>query len=273
MPNDDAESSHHASLALSRAEPRITFFKLIPTARPPQRADRAAAGTLPTRAFRYCEAARLGSGFGYYVFPPIDFSLLWDGMKVHWTFAGADGWMPLKAAQFPGFAAAFDGIAPDDIKGFSPPFVTAVQEPGLVQFWSGLIARTAPGWSTLVRPCANLPSGQHVVPYEGVIETDRWFGPLLTNLRILKTDVPVHFTSEMPVFQVQVLPRAALDEAEQNSFVVVDGAQNFTEREWDAFRETVIGPCTDPDRPRGAYAIAVRKRARAGGCPMHALQD
>ena len=32
--------------------PRVTFFRFIPQARLPQRADRAAAGTLPTRAFR-----------------------------------------------------------------------------------------------------------------------------------------------------------------------------------------------------------------------------
>ena len=33
----------------------VTFHRLIPTARLPQRADRSAAGMLPTRAFRYCE--------------------------------------------------------------------------------------------------------------------------------------------------------------------------------------------------------------------------
>lgn len=273
MPNDVADLACQDTTASSQAEPRITFFKLIPTARSPQRADRAAAGTLPTRAFRYCEAARLGSGFGYYVFPPMDFSLIWDGSNVHWTYAGAAGWMQLRAVQFPDFAAAFDALAPDDIKGFSPPFITSVQEPGLVQFWSGLIARTAPGWSVLVRPCANLPSGQHVLPYEGVIETDRWFGPLLTNLRILKTDVAVNFTTELPIFQVQVIPRAALDEDAQNNFAVVDAAQNFTGREWDAYRETVVGPCTDPDRPRGAYATAVRKRARSADCPAHSTHD
>ena len=43
------------------------------------RADRAAAGTMPTRAFRYCEAMTSASAFGWYVFPPITFSLMWDG--------------------------------------------------------------------------------------------------------------------------------------------------------------------------------------------------
>ena len=34
--------------------PRVTFYRMIPDARLPQRADRSAAGSLPTRAFRYC---------------------------------------------------------------------------------------------------------------------------------------------------------------------------------------------------------------------------
>jgi hypothetical protein len=36
--------------------PIVTFFRFVPEARVPMRADRAAAGTMPTRAFRYCEA-------------------------------------------------------------------------------------------------------------------------------------------------------------------------------------------------------------------------
>ena len=43
----------------------ITFHRMIPTARMPQRADRSAAGSLPTRAFRYCEAATSAAAFGY----------------------------------------------------------------------------------------------------------------------------------------------------------------------------------------------------------------
>ena len=47
------------------AKPKlVTFHRLIPTARMPQRADKSAAGSLPTRAFRYCEAATSAAAFG-----------------------------------------------------------------------------------------------------------------------------------------------------------------------------------------------------------------
>ena len=118
----------------------VTFHQMIPTARMPQRADRSAAGSLPTRAFRYCEPATSASAFGYYLFPPIGFSVQWDGYDMMWTFDGAGDWFPLNSAvQFPGFRDHFNSVAPDEIKEFSPPFLGALQEPGLIQIWMGLV--------------------------------------------------------------------------------------------------------------------------------------
>ena len=45
--------------------------------------------------------------------------------------------------------------------------------------------------------------------YEGIVETDRWFGPLFTNLRFTRTDVPVRLRADFPLAQVQPLPRLA----------------------------------------------------------------
>ena len=69
------------------------------------------------RAYRYCEAMTTASAFGWYLFPPMTFSLMWDGrMDVLWTYEGADGWFPLKRAQFPNFAEHFDKVAPADVQ-------------------------------------------------------------------------------------------------------------------------------------------------------------
>ena len=247
---------------------RIVFHRLIPTARFPQRADRAAAGSLPTRAFRYCEPVVSASAFGYYVFPPISFSLMWDGIGFTWTYEGADGWMKLSAAQFPHFAGYFDERAPAEIRGFSPPFLGALQEPGLIQMWTGLVARTAPGWSLLVRPCANLPRSQPVELFEGIIETDRWFGPLITNFRVTQTNVPVDFRADFPLLQVQPLPREALDEAGLNDYELIGDMAQLQPEDWDDFYDTVVRPNVAEKRPRGQYAAAARKRRKsedAGG--------
>jgi hypothetical protein len=243
--------------------PRIVFHRLVPQARLPQRADRSAAGSLPTRAFRYCEPVVTASAFGYYVFPPIDFSVMWDGHEVTWTYEGASGWEPLKVAQFPNFADFFNERAPAEIRGFSPPFVGALQEPGLVQMWSGLIVRTAPGWSSLVRPCANLPRHGAYEMYEGVIETDRWFGPLITNMRLTKTGVPIQFRRDFPMMQVQPLPREVLEDQGQNNYELVPNLEQFSPEDWDDYYDTVVRPNVMESRPRGQYAAAARKRRSA----------
>jgi hypothetical protein len=69
-----------------------------------------------------------------------------------------------------------------EIREYGSPFLGALREPGLIQLWTGIVARTAPGWSLLVRAPANVPRSGSYELFEGIIETDRWFGPLITNV-------------------------------------------------------------------------------------------
>src|SRR5271155_6251727 len=95
------------------AEPVICqFYRPIAGAPAPRRADRSADGTLPVIDYRYCEAIASASAFGWYLYPPINFSLVWDGTEIAWTYEGADGWYPLRGAQYPGFRENFAEIAP-----------------------------------------------------------------------------------------------------------------------------------------------------------------
>lgn len=240
--------------------PLVVFHRFIPSARMPQRADRSAAGSLPTRAFRYCEPATTASAYGYYVFPPIGFSLIWDGSDIRWTWDGAPDWYPLTAAQFPGFREQFDAVAPPEIREFSPPFIGALQEPGLMQMWTGLVARTAPGWSLIVRPPANLPRRGGYELFEGIVETDRWFGPLIFNMRLTKTDTPIDFRPDYPLLQVQPIPREVYEDATLNNYELVPALEQLTPEDWDDYYETVVRPHVQDVRPRGQYAAAARKR-------------
>jgi len=244
----------------------VTFYRLVTAAPLPARADRSAYGTLPTRAFRYCDAATMAASFGWHLFPPIDFSLHWDGSDVQWTYAGADDWYPLRSAQFPDFAAEFDEHAPEDVRGYSTPFLTALHEPGVVQVWTGLFARTAPGWSLLVRPPANLPRIGGCELYEGIVEADRWFGPVFTNVRITRTHAPVEFRADTAFLQVQPLPRSLYRDGHPKA-VGVGSMDGWTEQDWDAYRNTIVQP-SKVDRPFGAYAVAARKEAKSGICPV-----
>lgn len=245
----------------------VNFYCAVPDCRPPMRADPSVLGTLPSRGFQYCEALRAASAFGWYVFPPIDFTLRWDGSQILWTYRGARAWYPLTVAQFPGYSRTFDRVAPARLRGCAPPFLTAVPEPGIVQLWTGLFVESAENWSVLIRPPANLPRSLAYDLYEGIIETDRWFGPLFTNLRLVKTDVPIHFSTEMPLVQVQPLPRDVYAEETGNGFTVFGDPAGFPEHAWSRYEETIVKPNLDPARPVAAYATAARRRRR-NGCPV-----
>ncbi len=129
----------------------------------------------------------------------------------------------------------------------------------------GLIVRTAPGWSLLVRAPANLPRRGGWEPFEGIIETDRWFGPLITNLRLTKTNVPIDFKPDFPLLQVQPIPRHAYEDATLNNYEIVPELGQLTPEDWDDYYDTVVRPNSQVVRPRGQYAAAARKRRNAEG--------
>lgn len=243
-----------------------SFYRAVPGARAPMKADPAVLGTVPTRAFQYCEALRAASAHGWYAFSPIDFSLLWDGSDLLWTYQGERDWYPLKTAQFPGFAARFDKAAPRHLRGMSPPFLTYVREVSVVQIWTGFFVETASDWSLLVRAPANYPRHGAYEHYEGIIETDRWFGPLFINIHLLKPDVPIEFSTETPLLQAQPLHRSTYVSESANQCRVVDAMAAFPPEAWQRYEDTLVKPNRDPQRPVAAYATAARKRRRSE-CP------
>lgn len=244
--------------------PLVEFFQLVPNANQPRRADKAVGGVIPARALRYCEALTSASAFGWYVFLPVAFKVVWDGHDMLWTYDGVDEWMPLTrdGVQYPGFREVFDRSAPPELRGFSPQFLAPSLQPGGLQVWTGCIARTAPGWSLLVRGVANLSHSLSYQTFEGIIETDNWFGPLFDNVRLLKTDVPVEFRTDVPFLQVQPVRKDVYADKFMQNFAVKELADISSEN-WDAFGRTVVAPNTDPERKRGQYAVAVRKQAAA----------
>ena len=247
----------------------VDFVKLIPEGRPPKRADRSGAGSIPGRAMRFCDALTSATGYGYWLFPPMDLQLLWDGEQVHWSLDGGSEWLALSgspsgAAQFPDYAARFDESAPECLQGYSPPFLTALPELGGVQIWTGLLARTRPGWALNVRLPVNLPPTPGLTAWEGIVETDHWFGPLFTNFRITRTDFPVHLRAHMPFMQVQPIPQIAYREEILNK-PSIRSSEDMTAQDW-ADLQAVLMPDAAHEAHQGTYAVRIRKRR---GCPRH----
>ena len=240
--------------------PECTFYRFYQHGRLPFRADRFAGGTLPMRAARYCDAVTTASGFGWWLFPPVDTYLSWDGRIIVWSSSG-DEWIPVDdAVHFPGFPEEFDKQAPDNLKGTAHPFLTALPEPGVIQISLGVLARTGADWSLLVRRPANFPLPGHFDHFEGIITTGSGIGHIFTNIRLTKTDFPIRLRADMPLVQVQPIPRIVLTEAVLADMMVKN---SLSRAEWDDYYRSIAEPNTRPDRPFGAYAVGERRARRA----------
>jgi len=245
-------------------QPIARFYRLIEQTRLPMRADRSAAGTLPTRAHRYCEAVTAAAGYGWWVFPPTGLRFIWDGSDIFWSCDDLNDWEPLSpSAQLPGFSAAFDSAAPEILRGCAPPMLTALPEPGTLQIWSGLMVRTLPGWHILVRAPANLPLTGGFVLYEGIVQADSWFGPLFTNLRFTRTNSPITLRPDFPLLQLQPVLATSYADDVLNATALVPGIGNLSAADWRDYHTTIAIPNEDPDRPFGAYAKRARRARKA----------
>jgi hypothetical protein len=221
---------------------------------------------------RYCDALTSATGYGYWIFPPVDIRLLWDGEQISWSYGEEEEWLPLSgtesgAVQYPDYAATFDQVAPPELQGFSPPFMTAMPEPGGIQIWTGLLAKTHPGWSLAVRAPVNLPTIPGLVTWEGIVETDIWTGPLFSNFRITKTDVPVHIRAYAPFLQVQPVPQLAYREEILSQFDCRP-VNEMSEEDWGRLGEVLL-PDPDQEARQGRYAVTVRKRRL---CPIAKIE-
>jgi hypothetical protein len=220
-------------------------------------------GTLPVRAAQYCEAVTSATAFGWWVFSPIDQEFLWDGHGIWWRCDEVPEWLPLQPArQFPDYLHAFDREAPEAMQGCAPPFLTALQEPGCLQMWTGLVAHTAPGWHLLVRSMPNLEQAGGIALFEGIIETDHWFGPLFINLRFTRSDTPIRIRHDYPLAQVSPLLRACYSSETLDRMVVETGLSSLNEHDWGRYYATIVEPNSRPNRPFGGYATSVRRRRK-----------
>lgn len=250
----------------------VTFHRIFPAAIPPMRADNSALGTLPAGPFQYCEPVRTASAFGWYVFPPTDIRLRWDGSETLYD-AGGD-WQPLVAEHISDqFIELWENHAPADLKERVPPFLSITFVPGIIQIWSGFFVSTAAGWSLLVRAPANLVPSRTFAHFEGLIETDEFKPcPLFINIRLLSTDREIVLPRLKPLFQAQPIQRQCYAEAtlryrDFDELARESGnAFGLTETDWQGIRRTIrSADPTDSSHKVGSYAVRARRRLKNDG--------
>lgn len=248
-------------------EATVVFHRVYPAAIPPMRADKAALGIMPTMAYRHCEPMRTASAFGWYIFPPEDIFLKWNGADIF--YMEGEEWLPLSHAHLPGFPEYWDECAPEELKGLAPRFLSRLQIPGFVQIWSGLLCGASPGWSLLVRPPVNMRSSYFYSCFEGVVEADQFKPfPLFINIQLIATDVVIEIPKMVPLFQVQPLMRSTYSESAHRSAdreglqLLADGQPAMTAADWAGYRNTIRVEASNEAPESGRYTSATRKRTK-----------
>lgn len=245
-----------------------TFYRIAETAVPPMRGDKSALGVLPSAAHQYCEPARTASSYGWYIFPPTDIRLKWDGAT---TFYAEDGrWCELTSiALSDEFVERWDAAVPKDLVGYWPPFMSASPIPGIVQIWSGLLVSTAPDWSLKIGPLVNMMPSRRLICYEGIVETDSFRPcPLFINVRIIAPDTEISIPRDKPLFQAQPVLRAcysenALREEFREGLPDGDEIPGMSEADWAGYRKTIRKVDTPAEEYiPGAYGAERRRRAK-----------
>jgi len=249
------------------SSPLVRFYRLVPGARSPKRADDDAGGTIPARAHKSCRPLCRASAFGWHVFPPMRFRLIWDGgSQVLWSHSGAEGWERVHVVQVPGFPLLFDRVAPLELRPFAPPLLVALGQTGIVQVWTGLLVRTAPGCNLVLRSPINTARSKAYELFEVLLPTDRQLTPLFMKIRLTRTDAPIEFEPDLPVAQVQPIDRRVADKGQD--FKLIPELGRFTVSDWVAFRESILErqekPRTVPiSRAAIGGKIRIRRLSRA----------
>lgn len=250
-------------------EPLVTFYNAYPDSLSAMSADRSALGTIPTRAYQYCEALTTASAFGWYAFPAASVTLYFDGTDIYRL--EDDTRIRIGSEQISGMDDWWNNHCPEYLTDKSPPFLTSLGVPGYLQVWSGLLIQSRKNWSSLVRPLANVATSNQYFCFEGIIETDTYSpAPLFVNLKLQATHTPIVLSATEPLFQVQPIHRACYSKSQLQTAAHHNIAQQsqsnegMSDNDWLNYSKTIR-----PANPRqesqktGEYATGVRKRKRS----------
>lgn len=241
-------------LRLPTTGPQMRFHQLFADGPLPAPAGALLRDLLPSKAVKRCPRVTAASSFGWVLFPPASFAVRWIRERLEFTLIDHDGvlgeWRVVDAdhpgrhpgtertpAEVPSHRQAELAACLGDVGG--PLVDPNPADPREFQVFTGVMARTAPGWSTLVRPVPNLPepADTHDVVY-GVVET-AWYGnglPVMVRLR--HREEVVRFTSSFPLAVVQPVPTAAFAPDNLREESSEPGIGNWPDDEWEHFVST-----------------------------------
>ena len=218
----------------------VRFFAGMPDIHPPKRAEATLGGAASHRASLYCQPFLLANSFGWYVNPPLDIDLRWDGAEVKWRSADLDPWSVLETyVNVQNFLYLAQHAPNDTRRLLNVPWLAVGPEPGIVQLWTGLFVVSEPGWCTLVRGLVNSRRDPNYDVLEGIIDTDWWLGPMVFPIQIRRTDQIIRIRKQTPIVQLQPIHRACLSDATLPDTMETKTVDDWSAEEWQRYKSSM----------------------------------
>jgi hypothetical protein len=277
MSQPEPAENHSASTE----RPIVELFSVYPQAPPPQPASANLRGSMPVRAVQHCAPITAASGFGFYLYPSFDFALRWDGELCELSLLEDNepvAWKSMSgnaAPQIPDHEQVWGGMAPerrqqmlaageDELSSinFDP------RDPNTFELHTGVIARTRPGWSLLVRAVPNLPPIPGLRVLDGILETSWFRGMVPVTGRVTDVGRVVRVHRNYPLACVQPVPDVAYDPRTMSEARIGDGGFNeLPDDVWDEMIENFAR--RNHERVLGSYKSESRKRSEARRSSAH----
>jgi Family of unknown function (DUF6065) len=260
---------------------KVEIFSLYSDIRPPERASGSVRGSLPSRAVQHCPPVTAASGLGWYIFPPVDFALRWDGQETSWSLLVEN-----EPAEWRSLAGGYDAklqVLTDAVAALPERFsadadIFDFQDRGVsfldadpraqhtLEITTGTVARTSPGWCLLARGVPNWPNdGGHQV-LEGLVETDWYRSTIPTILRLTTPGKVVRFYRDTPLMLLQPVHRSTFAALGRADLTVCRGLAEWPDDLWAEYVD-MRRKRQDPTK-RSAYRREQRVRARLGHEPV-----
>jgi hypothetical protein len=249
----------------------VEFYSVYPDARLPSPASPDLSGAMPVRAYKYCLPLREAAGLGFYIYPPADFAVTWDGDKSQISFESEESeitnWRSLEGGRDEYLPFSADIITPDlgaRLKDFNRlftdrglSFINAdPRQTERMEITTGIIARTPENWGLLVQGVHGLHRRLDHDIIGGYIQTDWFRGYIPIIITVRKPNTIVRFFKSMPIAQVIPISRRSI-QFESNQRTSCSGVAKWPSDIWDDFVQSRSARQLDANK--GSYMKSARK--------------
>lgn len=158
---------------MATEEFKLNIWRCHPKAARLIPAEKTLNGTANPAGVQWCRPYSSANQMGWWLFPAIDIDIMWTDngfeRKTIESYSNSDHQL-VKSLIRPTDKTEIDKWCPED--GGRSKFSFGDVEPHIVQFWTGLILETPPGWALQVRNPINFARRSMMCIMEGVVETD-----------------------------------------------------------------------------------------------------